>query len=372
MRPPGWRLVLAAGLGLVAGLGVVWRLNRSPVRPAVLGAAGAALQVGADPGTALGGVAAPEWQGLKTATGRPLSLRELQGHPVWLAFYNAAGNTMSPLMAATIRAAESALGPQARQVKAVAINLNPAVTTGPALVAWDQAHGMQGRWTPLTGAPAALAAVARAYHVAASGSGATFSATPAVFLISPQGKEVALFLLSPDPKAVIGQAQILARRTLPYLPGATLHPIAPSPALANGSGRFTAAPVLASSGPAAVRVGQGTPYLVAFFATWCPSCQEDLSALAAYTRLQQSHPQWPRLVAVDLAVAEPATVNLPRWIAAHHLPFPVVLDRTGSLARQYGVTALPYLASVSAQGRIQWRHVGAVSLSTLKTLARTP
>ncbi|MCL6563780.1 MAG: redoxin domain-containing protein [Firmicutes bacterium] len=357
-----WRLTLAAGLAAALGWGmkglVAGRQNAEP--PSSLAASGV------DPGTALGLKPAPGLDGLIDQNGRPVRLRNLQGRPIWLTFFNAADNQLSPLVAQVVWDAEVALGPSANRVAVLAVNLDPEANPR-ALAAWNAAHHMSGRWTALTGPSAVLFAVAQRYHVAEATPTDHVTFTPALYLIDPKGREDKVYLVSPDPALAAAQASVIAQNTLRWLPGATLHPISGQPlTTVAAQGRFTAPVAYAPLGSAQVQVGAGTPYVVAFFATWCPSCEADLATLSDYQRARHSHPSWPPLVAVDLKVAEPPTVHLRSWLAAHQVSFPVVEDATGKLAEQYGVPALPYLALVSSQGSVEWTHVGAVDLATLE------
>lgn len=353
---------MAAGLAAVLGWGIGGLAGRQTAKPPPSVAAS-----GVDQGTALGLTQAPGLDGLVDQNGRPVRLRELQGRPIWLTFFNAADNQLSPLVAQVIWDAEVALGPNAHQVAVLAVDLNPRAADPRALEAWDAAHHMAGRWTALTGPPAVLQSVAHRYHVAGGAAGDKVDPTPAIYLIDPQGREDKVYLVSADPALAAAQATVIAQNTLRWLPGATLHPISGQPlTTVAAQGRFNAPVAYPPAGSTQVEVGAGTPYVVAFFATWCPSCQADLATLSDYQRARHSHPSWPPLVAVDLKVAEPPTVHLRSWLAARQVNFPVVEDSTGKLAAQYGVPALPYLAIVSPQGSVQWTHVGAVDLNALE------
>jgi hypothetical protein len=51
------------------------------------------------------------------------------------------------------------------------------------------------------------------------------------------------------------------------------------------------------------------------------------------------------------------------------LAYSVALDETGRLADGYGVQDQPWLALVSAAGKITWQHDGWVSLAALEKAA---
>lgn len=74
----------------------------------------------------------------------------------------------------------------------------------------------------------------------------------------------------------------------------------------------------------------------------------------------------PDVVAVDLRAAEPSTAWVARFVSQEQLPFAVGLDASGKVSSAYGVTALPFMAVLSAQGKILWRHVGVLPLPELQ------
>jgi cytochrome oxidase Cu insertion factor (SCO1/SenC/PrrC family)/thiol-disulfide isomerase/thioredoxin len=361
-------IVPAVVLAVVAVAHLLTTRSGSP--SAILAAARAA---GVDAGTPLNGQPAPDFR-LTDQFGRTESLASFRGRVVILSFASANGTGMSPITAQVQRDAQTALGAAARYVQLLAVNTDAAAPAAANVLAWSQAHGMSSHWLFLTGTPEALASVWHAYHVSVlpvTALGPTHTA--AIFIIGPRGRERYVFTTTADYAQGAVQGEAVAARVTGLLPRgvapAVLRPAAsaaPSPPV---GGAFSL-PALTPSG-AATRVtvaegpgAQGTR-LVAFFATWCPSCREDLKTLDSYAARARASSTVPPVVGVDLRVAEPSTATVRSFVEAQGVSFPVALDRTGSVADAYGVTALPYLALVSGTGHILWRHVGVLDLHDL-------
>lgn len=77
----------------------------------------------------------------------------------------------------------------------------------------------------------------------------------------------------------------------------------------------------------------GRPLVIHFFATWCAPCVEELGALdrmAAAGRIA--------VLAIDVGEVE---ARVARFLEAHPVGFPVVLDPDRKVTRGWGVVALP-------------------------------
>ena len=106
-----------------------------------------------------------------------------------------------------------------------------------------------------------------------------------------------------------------------------------------------------------------------FFATWLAEVSDLKSQLAdgnAYAA-QAKADGLPALVAVDETTVEPSTQAVRTYLSGlgTSLSYPVALDTTGRLADGYGVQDQPWLALVSASGKILWSHDGSLSTSAL-------
>ena len=376
---PGWRWVRRAAWALVVVLAGAMAVR-------------AAASPGAAPATtgALALHPAPRAPGftLTDQFGRSVSLDALRGKAVVLAFVDSRCTTVCPLTAQAMRQAQQLLGPAAKHVQLLAVNANPTATSVATVRAWSQAHGMERRWLFLTGTPAQLTAVWHQYHIYVAIVRGLIDHTPAVYVIGPRGHERYVSQTSGNFAAIGASARALAAEAAAVLPqpwrfvgGAWSKAAAVAGrvrVLAQGGDAprtvtTRLVPGLSAAGrPTTVRVGgaPGGEQLVAFFATWCTACREDMAVLRAY-RHQSAALHLPPAVAVDLRVAEPSTAWVRRYVSAQHLGLPVAFDRHGQLASAYGVAALPFLALVGPHGTVRWRHVGVLTLATLEAQLRS-
>lgn len=98
---------------------------------------------------------------------------------------------------------------------------------------------------------------------------------------------------------------------------------------------------------------QGKLVLLNFFATWCGPCREEMPSMERlYHTLQEKG-----LIILAVNIQESAKTVRP-FIQELKLSFPVLLDSTGSVSREYGIRALPVSFLVGRDGNILWRAMG--------------
>ncbi|MBE9918218.1 TlpA family protein disulfide reductase [Paenibacillus donghaensis] len=51
------------------------------------------------------------------------------------------------------------------------------------------------------------------------------------------------------------------------------------------------------------------------------------------------------------------------------LSFPIVLDKSGDILKEYGVTAYPTMYIVNPSGNLRERHLGAIRYESMKKAA---
>jgi cytochrome c biogenesis protein CcmG/thiol:disulfide interchange protein DsbE len=101
---------------------------------------------------------------------------------------------------------------------------------------------------------------------------------------------------------------------------------------------------------------QGKVVLVTFWASWCVPCRDEAPRLEAVWRAYRD--RGVVVVGVNVQDAEPAAR---RFIEEFGLTFPNGPDAGGRVAIDYGVYGIPELFVVGRDGRITYKHVGAVS-----------
>jgi cytochrome oxidase Cu insertion factor (SCO1/SenC/PrrC family) len=334
--------------------------------------AAAAANPDLDPGTSMGGVAAPNFR-LTNQFGQPISLSAFRGKVVILAFTDSECTTVCPLTTASMVAAKDLLGRAGDKVQLLGIDANPVANKTANVMAYSRSHGMVNQWDFLTGSSAQLRAVWKAYHIYVAIAKGNVDHTPALYVIDTHGRERKLYLTTMAYASVTQAGQILAQEASSLLPG---HPrLASTRSLSFVHGISPAATVTvpaATSG--SVSLGPGRPRLVMFFATWLDetsALSRQLTALNSYVAAA-GRDKLPGLVALDEAVTEPSPHAAHDYLARLRTPlrYPVGLDTTGRIADGYGVQDQPWFVLVSARGQIVWKHDGWLPVSALETAAR--
>ena len=112
-------------------------------------------------------------------------------------------------------------------------------------------------------------------------------------------------------------------------------------------------PVLSSDTRRSLASFEGNVVLLNFWASWCPPCIEEMPSMQAlYERLGGAGFE---IVAVNLQ-EDPKTVQ--SFMDKNGYDFPVLLDRSGSIAREYGVRGIPTSYVVHSDGRLIAMIVG--------------
>lgn len=364
---------ILVGLGLLGAVGVLaLRTHRTP-------SGGLATNPALYPGSTLA-KSAPNFR-LRDQFGQPVSLRSYRGQVVLLAFIDDRCTNVCPLTTSAMLDAERLLGSASARVKLLAVNANPAATGVSAVRAYSQAHGTLSAWRFLTGSPAQLRRVWRAYDVAAEIARGEVSHTPALFAIDARGVERKVYLTQMNYTSVEQIGGVLAREAASLLPG---HPAIQSTgsdaALPLHTPRMPAALPRADGGT--VHLGPGAPRFVLFFDTWLSQLAPHLEALNRY-QAAAAKDHLPALTAIDESTVEPSPGALAGFLHAlpRALTYPVAIDRTGQIADGYEVKDEPQLEVISSSGRFLWYDnpsgAGWPSTSTLlrdvrAALARTP
>lgn len=102
------------------------------------------------------------------------------------------------------------------------------------------------------------------------------------------------------------------------------------------------------------------PYLLNFWATWCPSCSVE------HAYLGELASQGVNIVGIDYKDETPAAI---KWLAERGNPYSLVLlDEMGHFGVDMGITGAPETFVVGADGKILYRHQGVVDAAVWETL----
>jgi peroxiredoxin len=110
---------------------------------------------------------------------------------------------------------------------------------------------------------------------------------------------------------------------------------------------------------------RGRVVLIHFWADWCPLCLQELEGSK---QLAQRYRQAGlEILAINL---QQAPQEVSDWIEKIKPTYPVLFDRQGEAARQFGVTGLPSSYLLDREGRLRRRMVGEMTPSQLETLVK--
>ncbi len=166
---------------------------RAAVRPVLIAALASCVAACGSPGprpssssASAPGTPAPGFT-LTDQFGRREGLSDFRGDVVLLTFVDSRCTTVCPLTAQLMREARSSLGPQAADVRLVAIDANPVANSVADVRRWSERHRMLHRWLFLTGPDAELRRIWQAYGIDVEMHHDDVAHTSVVFVIDPSG-----------------------------------------------------------------------------------------------------------------------------------------------------------------------------------------
>jgi protein SCO1/2 len=184
---------------------------------AILGAGCATASRAAGPaeaagfaGTPLGGTPAPSFA-LHDDRGRPVSLSALRGNFVLVTFLYTHCPDVCPLIATNLAVVLRQLPSNRRNVRAVAISVDPKGDTAASVRAFVRVHRLPPTFLYAIGTRPQLQRVWAAYGIAAQrGPENTVNHSAYTVLIDPRGKERVLYDAQVKPRAVLHDLRVLA------------------------------------------------------------------------------------------------------------------------------------------------------------------
>jgi peroxiredoxin len=104
---------------------------------------------------------------------------------------------------------------------------------------------------------------------------------------------------------------------------------------------------------------QGKVVLLDFWATWCEPCREALPHIREVAKMFQGQPLVILSVSLDSDEAK-----WKEFVAKNEMTWPQYRDGgfAGSVAKMFGVTAIPHTFTIDADGVLQEEHIGDASI----------
>ncbi len=115
---------------------------------------------------------------------------------------------------------------------------------------------------------------------------------------------------------------------------------------------------------------KGTPVMVNFWATWCPPCKQEMPLLEKVGKQYAG-----KMVILGVDYEEQPGVVQP-FVRQMGITYPVLFDRTGSVAASYFVKDFPYTFFIDRDGVLRAQKLGILSeeqlVQYLKTIGIEP
>lgn len=97
----------------------------------------------------------------------------------------------------------------------------------------------------------------------------------------------------------------------------------------------------------------GDVVMLNFWATWCGPCRQELPVLDALQK------KFQRAGFTVLAVnVDSADVDVPEYLKDFDLSYPILLDESHSVVKEYNIRAMPGSVFLSRDGEIRHVHLG--------------
>ena len=91
-----------------------------------------------------------------------------------------------------------------------------------------------------------------------------------------------------------------------------------------------------------------TAVLLVFGATWCPHCRKEVPELKRAESIYRD--RGLRVVYIDV---QESRKKVSAFVRKYGIQYTVLLDRTGTVARKYGVVGIPYNVLIGSDKRIK-------------------
>lgn len=111
---------------------------------------------------------------------------------------------------------------------------------------------------------------------------------------------------------------------------------------------------------------RGKKVIVNFWATWCPPCRLEMPEMEKFYTKNKN--EGIEILAVNLTKAEKSRADVPAFIAAYGITFPVLLDENSDVARLYKVSSIPASFIIDTQGVIREKIVGPMTYDSMEKM----
>lgn len=106
----------------------------------------------------------------------------------------------------------------------------------------------------------------------------------------------------------------------------------------------------------------GKPYVLNFWATWCPPCRDEFPELNQFANAHIADIQF---YAINI---QESGEQVSGFLNSNGYALPVLLDIDGSITRNFRIRTVPTTIVVDSQGVIRYRKSGGVTVNELENV----
>ncbi len=110
---------------------------------------------------------------------------------------------------------------------------------------------------------------------------------------------------------------------------------------------------------------KGKKVILNFWATWCPPCKAEMPHMENFYKDNSENVE---ILAVNLMNTESNRENVQEFIEEYGLTFPILLDESGELGKEYRAVTIPTTYMINTEGVIHHRVVGPMDEEMMTNL----
>ncbi len=105
---------------------------------------------------------------------------------------------------------------------------------------------------------------------------------------------------------------------------------------------------------------RGQRVVLNFWASWCPPCKAEVPDLQKFHENKDVE-----ILAVNLTKTETRRSDVTDFVDEYGMTFPVLMDETSDVAKNYQIQPIPTSYFINSKGRIQYKRIGAMNYETM-------